>query len=126
ALAVDEQTRQEKFEFAWNAGRGGVTLLGSFNDLSLDEEANQTAADFMRSKIRETVKDPATAEALCPTTYPLGTKRMALDTNYYESFNRDNVTLVDVRQAPIVSLTATGIKTTEAEYDVDVIILAIG
>ena len=74
----------------------------------MNAEANGTAADFVRDKIREIVRDPATAEALCPTTHPIGTKRICVDTDYYATYNRDNVTLVDVRSAPIERLTPPG------------------
>ena len=77
-------------------------------------------------RIRETVNDPATAELLCPTDHPIGTKRLILDTNYYETFNRDNVTLVDARSAPIERITPTGLRTTEASYEFDAIVFATG
>src|SRR6185503_16598721 len=98
------------------------TLNGSFNDLLLNREANQTAADFVRSKIRETVHDPAVAETLMPTDYPIGTKRLCIDIDYYQTYNRDNVTLVDVRRAPIEEITPTGLRTRDAEYALDSIV----
>jgi cation diffusion facilitator CzcD-associated flavoprotein CzcO len=106
---------------------GGFRLFAaSFSDLLRDKAANDVAAEFVRNKIRETVKDPATAELLCPTDHPYGTKRPPIDTDYYETFNRDNVTLVDVRKAPIVEITPTGVKTEDAEYDLDTIVFATG
>jgi cation diffusion facilitator CzcD-associated flavoprotein CzcO/acetyl esterase/lipase len=125
ALEVAPEERARVFEHGWaNGGIGGVTL--AFNDIITDAEANATAADFVRDKIREIVRDPATAEALCPTTHPIGTKRICVDTDYYATYNRANVTLVDVRTAPIVRLTPRGIETTAAAYELDVIVFATG
>jgi cation diffusion facilitator CzcD-associated flavoprotein CzcO/acetyl esterase/lipase len=125
ALEVAPEERARVFEHGWaNGGIGGVTL--AFNDIIVDAEANRTAADFVRDKIREIVRDPATAEALCPTTHPIGTKRICVDTDYYATYNRANVTLVDVRTAPIVRLTPRGIETTAAAYELDVIVFATG
>jgi cyclohexanone monooxygenase len=72
------------------------------------------------------VRDPAVAELLAPKDHPIGTKRLCLDTNYYETFNRDNVTLVDARRAPIEEITATGLRTSEAEYEFDAVVFATG
>jgi cation diffusion facilitator CzcD-associated flavoprotein CzcO/acetyl esterase/lipase len=125
ALEVAPEERARVFEHGWaNGGIGAVTL--AFNDIITDAEANGTAADFVRDKIREIVRDPATAEALCPTTHPIGTKRICVDTDYYATYNRANVTLVDVRTAPIVRLTPRGIETTAAAYELDVIVFATG
>jgi cation diffusion facilitator CzcD-associated flavoprotein CzcO/acetyl esterase/lipase len=125
ALEVAPEERARVYEQGWaKGGIGGVTL--AFNDINVNAEANGTAADFVRDKIREIVRDPATAEALCPTTHPIGTKRICVDTDYYATYNRDNVTLVDVRSAPIVRLTPRGIETTSAEYELDVIVFATG
>ncbi len=79
--------------------------MAAFNDLILDTQANDTAADFVRDKIRAIVRDPATAELLAPKNHPIGTKRICVDTDYYETYNRDNVTLVDARTTPISELT---------------------
>ena len=98
ALEVAPEERVRAYERGWaTGGIGGITL--AFNDINVNAEANGTAADFVRDKIREIVRDPATAEALCPTTHPIGTKRICVDTDYYATYNRDNVTLVDVRSA---------------------------
>jgi cation diffusion facilitator CzcD-associated flavoprotein CzcO len=83
-------------------------------------------AEFARGKIREKVKDPAVAELLCPKDHPFGTKRICADTNYYETFNRDNVTLLDVRSDQIVELTEQGIRTSQNNYEFDCIIFATG
>jgi cation diffusion facilitator CzcD-associated flavoprotein CzcO/acetyl esterase/lipase len=125
ALEVTPPERRTIYERGWaEGGIGGITL--AFNDISTHAEANQTAAEFVRSKIRQIVRDPATAEALCPTTHPIGTKRLCVDIGYYETYNRPNVTLVDVRSDPIEQVTARGIKTTAREYELDVIVFATG
>jgi cation diffusion facilitator CzcD-associated flavoprotein CzcO len=125
ALEVSAAERTAAFEGAWEQG-GFMFSQGTFYDLVVNEEANQTAADFVRSKISEIVHDPAVAEMLKPRTFPFGTKRLPLDTNYYETFNRPNVTLVDLRATPIEEITGTGIRTTAGEYDLDVIVYATG
>ena len=91
--------------------RNLVGMLLAFNDLLTNKEANDTACEFIRDKIRAIVKDPQTAEDLCPFDHPIGTKRPCLDTGYYETFNRDNVELVDLRRTPIDEITPTGIRT---------------
>ena len=91
-----------------------------------DREANEVCAAFLRRKIRETVKDPAVAEKLTPKTYPYGTKRQPLDTNYFETFNKPNVELVDVNETPIEEITGQGIRTSEKEYPLDIIVYATG
>ncbi|MEL6892841.1 MAG: alpha/beta hydrolase fold domain-containing protein, partial [Actinomycetota bacterium] len=127
ALQVDDQTRRARYEQAWEEGTI-FSLTGSYNDLFLNPDANETAAEFVRSKIRSIVDDPATAEALCPTTYPIGTKRLCLDTNYYETFNRGHVSLVDLRTEPIERITTTGIELAGAggSFEFDAIVLATG
>ena len=92
----------------------------------VNNESNETAAEFARQKIRATVKDPKTAELLCPNDHPIGTKRLILDTEYYETYNRDNVTLVDVRSKPIKEITPTGLRTADADYALDAIVFATG
>lgn len=125
ALEVTDEERRQVFEDLWQAG-GFAFLWASFYDLLLDERANETAAAFIRSKIREVVADPRVADLLSPRDHPYGAKRPPLDTNYYETFNRDNVTLVDVRSDPITRITPTGVDTTSAHYDVDTIVFATG
>ena len=124
-LAASEEERRAAFEAAWGAG-GFRFVFGTYGDLIVDEGANAIAADFVRSKIDEIVSDPAVAAKLKPTTYPFGTKRLPLDTNYYETFNRQNVELVDLRESPIETFTSRGIRTTAAEYELDVIVYATG
>jgi cyclohexanone monooxygenase len=101
-------------------------LFESFNDLIFNKESNDTAAEYVRAKIRETVHDPATAEMLSPRDYPIGTKRPPIDTGYFETFNRDNVSLVDIRASPIDGITTNGIRTSDAEYELDAIVFATG
>ncbi len=125
ALDAAPEERDAAYAAKWAAG-GSISFLFAYNDLLLNEEANETAAEFVRNRIRETVKDPQTAELLCPTDHPIGTKRLILDTNYYETFNRDNVTLVDARKAPIQRITSKGIQTADAEYELDAIVFATG
>jgi cyclohexanone monooxygenase len=91
-----------------------------------NKEANDTAAEFIRNKIRSMVNDPQTAEDLCPHDHPLGTKRPCLDSGYYETYNRANVKLVNLRRTPIVEITPTGIRTTEDEFTFDAIVFATG
>ena len=80
----------------------------------------------MRNKIRAIVHDPATAEALCPKTFPIGTKRLCVDTGYYETFNRPNVRLVDLREHPIATITETGVDLVDESLEFDVIVFATG
>ncbi|MDF1731863.1 MAG: NAD(P)/FAD-dependent oxidoreductase [Minwuia sp.] len=123
ARAVDDAERQARFEHRWQ--KGGLTFLGAFNDLLLDEESNRYAADFVRNKIRETVKDPEVAELLCPTNI-IGCKRLCVDSGYYETFNRPNVHLVDISGTPIEALTENGLRTGGEEYAFDCIVFATG
>ena len=115
----------QQLEALWAQG-GAMSLLAAAPDILVDAEANARVAEFVRRKIRATVQDPQVAERLCPTTHPLGTKRLCLDTEYYETFNRDNVTLVDLRATPIQTLTEHGLRTSAAEYPLDAIIFATG
>lgn len=121
---VDDEQRERIFEFGWEQG-GFRFIFETFGDILTDKRTNSAAADFVRRKIRSIVKDPQTAEILCPN-YPIALKRPPLGNFYYESFNRDNVKLVDVSKHPLVGATETGLKTDIAEYDFDIIIFAIG
>jgi len=125
ALSVPAEERDATYERLWELG-GFRFLFEGFNDLLIDQESNDTAAAFIRGKIREIVRDPVVSDLLSPTTYPFGTKRPPLNTDYFETFNRDNVTLVDIRTHPVVGITPAGIRTTAGEYDLDVIIFATG
>jgi len=124
ALDVSESERQRIYEEAWQAGGAGV--LRAFTDLMTNREANETAAEFVRSKIREIVRDPDVAERLSPRGYPIGTKRICMDTGYFETFNRPNVTLVDVRSDSIVKMTESSLETASDSYPLDVVIFATG
>jgi len=124
ATEVDDAERTALFEELWD--RGGGSIMTAYKDFATNADANATLADFVRGKIRQIVKDPAVAERLMPTDYPIGTKRVCLDTNYYDTYNRDNVTLVDVRKTPIERITEGGIQTSEAEYPLDAIVFATG
>lgn len=125
AQQVSEADRLDAYETKWAQG-GQISFLYAYTDLLTNDESNQTAADFVRDKIRETVNDPATAELLCPNDHPIGTKRLILDTNYFETFNRDNVSLVDVRSDPIEGFTKNGLKTAANEYELDAVVFATG
>ena len=109
-MDVSAEERQEILEGLWEEG-GFKFLWGSFSDLTLDPAANEIASEFIRSKIREIVKDPETAERLCPNDHPYGSKRPPIDTDYYVTFNRENVRLVDIRAIPIEAITPTGLRT---------------
>ncbi len=123
-FSVTVAERERLMEEAW--AHSGLAFLGLFADVFTNPRANDVVADFVRGKIREVVKDPATAEALTPRGYPIFARRPCLDTNYYEAFNRDNVTLVDCLKEPIVEITETGIRTGAREIDLDIIIAATG
>jgi cyclohexanone monooxygenase len=125
ALAASEAERRGKYETLWQRG-GSIGFLSCYNDFLIDEQANDTAAEFVREKIRSIVRDPKVAELLAPKDHPIGTKRLCLDTGYYETYNRDNVTLVDVRSAPIQEITERGVRTAEREYALDAIAFATG
>ena len=121
---VEHDARLQKFERRWE--RGGTNFMRTYIDLMLDKRANDTAADFVRSKIRSIVKDPATAAMLSPHNHPIGTKRICVDDLYYQTFNRENVRLVDIRATPIEAITPNGVKTSAEEFTFDSLILATG
>ena len=124
ALGLDRAELHAEFQRRWDLG--GANFAYAFNDLILDERANALAAEFVRDKIRELVSDPETAEALCPTDYPIFCKRICVDTDYFATFNRDNVSLVNLRKAPIDRITETGVRTSDHDYEFDVVIYATG
>ena len=125
AFEVSEAERREIYEQLWLDG-GFKFMWASFSDLLADEAANATAADFIRDKIRQTVKDPAVAEKLCPNDHPYGSKRPPIDTDYFETYNRENVSLVDIRESPIVEITESGVRTEGGEYPLDILVFATG
>ncbi|KKK39838.1 cyclohexanone monooxygenase [Mesobacillus campisalis] len=118
---ITGEERLQELEAAWE--RGGP--LPSFTDVFTDERANETIGEFLRSKISEIVHDPKIAEKLMPNYY-YGTKRQVLNTNYLETYNRNNVTLADVKKAPIEEITPKGLRTTEKEYELDILVFATG
>jgi cyclohexanone monooxygenase len=124
ALAVSQEELDAEFEARW--ARGGLSFGGAFMDLVLFPAANDKAANFVRGKIHQIVRDPATAELLCPKDYPFATKRLCVDTNYFATFNRDNVDLVDVKSSPIEEITPKGLRTKDAEYEFDCVVFATG
>lgn len=115
---------QEVLERYWQTG--GAQFMGAVGDALVSEEVNRAFASFVHAKIRATVKDAAVAEALCPKDHPIGTKRICVDTNYYDTYNRANVRLVDVKAEPIERITATGVQVGEEHHDIDVLVLATG
>ena len=123
ALADAEANRQRNYAARWQ--RGGFGFLSAYNDLLIDRDANETAADFVRTRIHDTVADPATAELLCPDNV-IGCKRPCLDSGYFETYNRPHVDLVDVRANPIERITPDGIVAAGHEYALDCIIFATG
>ena len=125
ALEDSPEEREREFQARWD--RGGFGLwVANYNDIFFTKEANDTVSEWLRKKIAERVDDPVTAEKLTPRDHAFGTKRVPLESNYYEAFNRDNVELVDVRTAPIEEITPKGLRTAEAEYEFDVLIFATG
>lgn len=125
ALEVSEAERNAAYEDGWQRGTL-VGLMQKYHDLLTDERANETASEFVRNKIRQIVDDPVTAEKLCPKTFPLGSKRACLDTNYYATYNREHVSLVDIRETPIERITTDGIRTSARDYEFDAIVFATG
>jgi len=115
---------QETLERYWSFG--GARFLGTFIDTMISEESNTVVADFVRSKISDTVEDPETAAKLTPNSHPIGTKRICVDSDYFATYNRDNVTLVDIAADLLQAITETGLKTSSAEYEFDILVLATG
>ncbi len=122
---VPEAERHAFYEDIWSQP-GFMKWFGCFHDVMTDPAANEDYAKFVRAKIRARIKDPKIADLLEPNSHPFGAKRIPMETGYYEVYNQDNVNLVDVKSNPIVSITPTGVKTTDAEYELDVIIYATG
>jgi cation diffusion facilitator CzcD-associated flavoprotein CzcO len=125
ALDFTPEQRLEVYEQGWKVG-GGPAILRAFSDLLVSAEANETVAEFVRGKIRKIVRDPEIAESLTPRDHPLGAKRICVDTNYFETYNRDDVTLVDLRKTPIVETREHAIRTTAGSFEIDALVLAIG
>ncbi|CAN5774194.1 NAD(P)/FAD-dependent oxidoreductase [soil metagenome] len=129
ALEATPEEREREFDRMWDAG-GFAFWLGNYQDMFFSPEANALCADYLQRKIRKTVKDPAVAEKLIPKGYAYGTKRQPLDTNYYETFNKDNVALVDVNDMPIQEITPSGIRVGTGrdakEIPLDILVIATG
>lgn len=125
ALAEPPAEIQRNLTERWQAG-GGMPFLGAYTDVLVDRAANDIVAEFMRDRIRETVADPSVAELLCPRAYPVGAKRLCQSDDYFAMFNRPNVTLVDIRSAPISSVTATGLRTADGFCELDALVFATG
>ncbi|MEC7202394.1 MAG: NAD(P)/FAD-dependent oxidoreductase [Pseudomonadota bacterium] len=124
AMSVDEEERQETYKKRWAIG--GAGFLTSFNDLLFSQESNDTASEFVRNQIRRIVKNPETAELLAPKTYPIGTKRICIDSGYFQTYNRENVDLVDISEKPIQRITREGLIVNGREFEFDSIVFATG
>jgi len=124
ALDDGDNERRAKYEARWQ--RGGLTFMSVYNNLALDKAANDTAASFVREKIAEIVSDPETARLLQPDSYPIGTKRICIDSDYFAAFNRPNVTLVDIRSNPIQEILPNAVRTASRDYEIDALVLATG
>lgn len=123
ALDTTDVARQQEYERRWQ--HGGLTFLGSYGDLLTDKDANDTLVAFVHDKIKSTVHDPKVAEQLCPKNI-IGGKRLCVDTDYYTTYNRDNVKLIDLTTNPLNEINRTGIQAGDAQYDVDIIVVATG
>ena len=124
-MDVPKEERQRRFEAAWDEGLL-TGLMSTFSDIQLDEAANHEVSEFIRERIRNTVQDKQTADDLTPKAFPYATKRPCIDTDYYETYNRDNVSLVNLRRTPIEKITEDGIETSQGARAFDAIIYATG
>ena len=124
ALAATPEERRQRYEEFW--GVGGAGFLAAWGGIITDIEVNTEAADFVREQIGRTVMDPKTAEALKPNDHPIGTKHICVDIDYFETYNRPNVTLVNLKATPIEAITASGVRSTEQAYEVDAMVFATG
>jgi cation diffusion facilitator CzcD-associated flavoprotein CzcO len=125
ALEVSAEEREAFYEKLYREPGFGI-WMGNFRDVLVDPEANATITEFMRRKIRARVRDPKVAQKLIPTNHGFGTRRVPLESGYYEVYNQPNVRLVDIRETPIERITPAGIKTSDAEHQLDMIIYATG
>ena len=124
-LEVSENLRRSEMERRWAIG--GFTVLSTFDDVNTDPDVNRLFVDFAHDKIRERVRDPETAKLLCPTNHPFGTKRLCVDIDYFETYNRDNVSLVDISANPVARITPSGLETGDGTaYGFDALVFATG
>ena len=128
ARSTFEVSEEERYEFWENlyASKGFGIWQGNFKDVLTNPEANKAMSDFVANKIRQRVNDPETAEKLIPNDHGFGTRRVPLETRYYESYNRENVELIDIISTPIQEITPNGIVTSDREFEFDIIIYATG
>jgi cyclohexanone monooxygenase len=124
ALDDGDNERRAKYEARWS--KGGLTFMGAYNNLVIDQAANDTAASFVRDKIAEIVNDPQTAKLLQPSDHPIGSKRICVDTDYYATFNRPNVTLVEIKAGGIDQILPNAVRVADRDYEVDILVLATG
>ena len=124
ALDDGDNARRARYEARWEYG--GLTFMSVYNNLAIDQAANDTAADFVREKIAGTVKDSVTARLLQPASYPIGTKRICIDTDYFETFNRPNVTLVDIKTNGIEEIKPNAVRSGGTDYEIEALVLATG
>ncbi|UVE94198.1 NAD(P)/FAD-dependent oxidoreductase [Dietzia sp. B32] len=124
AMEVDDDERQRIFDEWWH--RGGYLFAKAFPDQTVNMAANDAAREYVEARIRQMVEDPDLADQLIPTDHPIGTKRIVTDSGYFTTFNRDNVSLVNLRRTPIEEITETGIRTTDGERELDMIVFATG
>jgi cyclohexanone monooxygenase len=124
--AADVPADELRAELDRRWGIGGITFTATYPDTLFDAAANELSANYVRDRIREIVADPETAELLCPYDYPIGTKRICVDTDYYATYNRDNVALVDIRREPISAITPGGLRVGDRDFGLDVIVFATG
>jgi cyclohexanone monooxygenase len=123
-MEISEEEQQHELERRWQ--HGGLVMWETFTDVLSNEEANAVTAEFVRAKIRAQIEDPEIADLLTPKGYPYGSKRICTDTNYYRTFNRENVELVDISSSPIEEVTLTGIRAGGESYDLDALVFATG
>jgi len=123
-LGLPEEEVRSAYERAWETG--GAKVIGAYADVLTSEASNAKMSEFVREKIRATVTDPETAELLCPKDYPIGSKRICVDSDYYETYNKAHVKLVDVSEHPIEAITESGLRTGGQLYELDTLVLATG